>query len=380
MTIKTRQGLAGYLRPLASLRLAVVLLALVAVVLAIATIIESHSGPAVAQRTVYQAIRFDLLLLLLGVNVAAAAIVRWPWRLKQVGFITTHIAILTILGGCLTTHWLGTTGRMVLVEGQQDNHILQDAWVVQAAAHGPAGHAPAVQVPIAEPPDPGWSTTFDLAGSPYTMMVLQYLPNAEVQTQITEGADTDPAAVLVELSDPHADSRDPAAHIPQQWLLTDDKGQWAVNAPGFSLAAASRYAPPAASEPNGPAKGTLIATVDGKDYEADVEQALAGPVTLADGKASVRVIAYFEHATVGMANKLDRRPPAAGQPGRGRGTDARRQDRDTEDLREVRRYQRHARWGQGTDHQTVAAALRLGTDRHERRTRPATGQVGPLRR
>ena len=47
-----------------------------------------------------------------------------------------------------------------------------------------------------------------------------------------------------------------------------------------------------------------MATIDGHDYEIDVEQAMAAPVTVADGKASVRVSGYYERASVGMGNKL----------------------------------------------------------------------------
>jgi hypothetical protein len=98
------------------------------------------------------------------------------------------------------------------------------------------------------------------------------------------------------------------AHASQQWLLVDDKGSWAINAPGFSLVAATQYAPPAEAPAAGPAKGTLVATVDGHDYEIDVEQAMAAPVTFADGKATVHVTGYYEHASVGMGGKIQEDP------------------------------------------------------------------------
>jgi hypothetical protein len=308
MATKTTQGLDRWLQPLASLRLAVVLLGLLAAVLAVATIYESSYGTDAAQRHVYQAIWFDLLLLLLGVNVAAAAIIRWPWRLKQIGFVITHVAILMTLGGCLTTHWLGVTGRVVLTEGQQDTKVIQDGWVIQAAGHGMGSRGPAVQIPIDQPPRVDKAIAFEAAGQSYTLKILQYLPNAETQTLLVEGADKDPAAILIEMKQPSPAGMGDEMPPSQQWLLVDDKTQWAINTPGFSLVAASQYTPPVESAAAGPAKGTLVATIDGKDHEVDVEKALAAPVPVADGKATLRVINYYEHASVGMGGKIQDDP------------------------------------------------------------------------
>jgi hypothetical protein len=290
MAMKTSQGLDRWLQPLASLRLAVVLLGLLAAVLAATTFYESSYGTEAAQRHVYQAVWFDLLLQLLGINVAAAAIIRWPWRLKQVGFVITHVAILAILGGCLTTHWLGVTGRVVLTEGQQDAKVIQDGWVIQAVGHGMGSRGSAVQIPIDQPPRVDKTIAFESGGQSYTLHILQYLDNAETQTLLVEGADKDPAAILVELKQaPHAGMADEMPPS-QQWLLVDDKTQWAINTPGFSLVAASQYTPPTEPAAAGPAKGTLIATIDSRDYDIDVEKALAAPVPVADGKTETRKI------------------------------------------------------------------------------------------
>ena len=308
MATKTTQGLDRWLQPLASLRLAVVLLGLLAAVLAAATFYESSYGTDAAQRYFYKAIWFDLLLLLLGVNVAAAAIIRWPWRLRQAGFVITHVAILLTLGGCLTTNWFGITGRVVLIEGQQDAKVIQEGWVIQAAGHGMGSRGPAVQIPIDQPPRIDKTVPFEAAGESYALQIVRYLPNAEPQAQLVEGGDKDPAAVLVEMKQPPRDGTGDEIPPSQQWLLVDDKAQWAINAPGFSLLAASQYTPPAEPAAAGPAKGTLVATIDGQEHEVDVEKALAEPVPVGDGKTTLRVTNYFEHASVGMGGSLQDDP------------------------------------------------------------------------
>lgn len=305
MATGTRQSLNRVLRPLASLRLAVVVLGVLAAVLAGATIYESRYGSQAVQRDVYQAVWFDLLLVLLGVNVAAAAIIRWPWRLRQTGFVITHVGILVILGGCLTTRWMGVTGRVILAEGKQDSHIVQDDWVVEAAAHDGGEHAQA-QIAIAQPPKAGAVSDFEVGGKPYEMKILNYYPNAELRTQLVEAGGDLPAAALVELKMPEASMHAGAAadRSMTQWLAVDDRGEWSIRTPGFTLLAASQYTPPRAPTSQ-PGKGTIVVSVDGHEYEADVEQALAGPVMLGDGKTSVLVKGYYERAVVGPGGLAD---------------------------------------------------------------------------
>ncbi len=86
---------------LASVYLAVVLLLSLAFVLAWATFVESWYGTEAVHFAVYDASWFAALLALLGVNVLCAAIIRFPWRRYQTGFVITHAGILGLLVGCI---------------------------------------------------------------------------------------------------------------------------------------------------------------------------------------------------------------------------------------------------------------------------------------
>ena len=104
---------------LASLRLAVVVLVTLLVVLTVAMVYESEHGTPAVRRAVYSAPWFDGLLALLGVNVAAAALKRYPWRRDQIPFVVTHAGIITILiGSFVTRHW-GVDGTLALAEGEE---------------------------------------------------------------------------------------------------------------------------------------------------------------------------------------------------------------------------------------------------------------------
>jgi len=286
------------IRWLGSLRLAVVLLSVLAAVLAWATIYEAKYGSEAARRAVYGAKWFDAVLVLLAINVAASAIVRFPWRPRLAGFLITHASILLILGGCLTTRWLGVTGRLRLAEGQRSNLLTTGNWVI-ALLPEDSGESDDLQVPIGQQPKPGRTVTLNGFGRTLDVKVLRYLPDSEVKEELIAGEPDDPPAVLVELqSEGHRFSR---------WLLADDQGRWAMRSAGFSLMASRRYVPPKPTATM-PSKGTITATVAGKQYEVDVAEALAGPVPLADGKVTLQVKQYLERAFVDVDRKLKDSP------------------------------------------------------------------------
>ncbi len=297
----TSKQAKAVLQTLGSLRLAVIVLGTLAVVLAIATIIESKVSPAAARHFVYGSAWFSLVLLVLGINVAAAALTRWPWRARHIGFLITHAGILVILGGCLGTNRFGINGRLALQQGTQDNHIVLDDWVITAMTGSP-GQQRAAQIPIGQPPHLAAApAALDLPGRQYHLRLLQYLPDAEERAQVIDGSPQDPAAVLLEIQ--------AAGQSGQQWLLADDTGRWSIRTPGFTLAMFGDFSPQTA--PVG--KGTVVVTIDGQSRQIDVEQALAAPIDIGDGHTTLRVTEYYEHTRV-EGHKLYEDPTQPANP------------------------------------------------------------------
>ena len=74
-------------RFLASLKLAVTLIVLLAAVLAAATFVESDKGRDYARWYFYTQTWFVALLGMLGVNILSATLIRFPWKLRQFGFV-----------------------------------------------------------------------------------------------------------------------------------------------------------------------------------------------------------------------------------------------------------------------------------------------------
>ena len=86
----------GTLRFFGSMKLAVALIVILAAVLAWATFQEAARGREYAQWYVYHSRWFIGLLALLGVNILAATLVRFPWK-KRFGFVVTHAGLLVLL-------------------------------------------------------------------------------------------------------------------------------------------------------------------------------------------------------------------------------------------------------------------------------------------
>lgn len=108
-----------------SLKLAVVVLSLLAVAMAVGTFLESRDNARVAAQTVYRSWWFNGLLALLAVNVAAAALTRWPWKRKHVGFVITHAGIIILLGGCSAAFHYGTEGMMERRVGETPSNVVR---------------------------------------------------------------------------------------------------------------------------------------------------------------------------------------------------------------------------------------------------------------
>ncbi len=111
----------------ASVKLAVVLLAVLIVAAIAGTIYESSFDAKVARAYIYGAPWFNLWLILLGANLTVSALSRWPWRKHHVAFLITHLGIITLLVGSLIGRIWGTEGTITLFKGEPPtNRLLVD--------------------------------------------------------------------------------------------------------------------------------------------------------------------------------------------------------------------------------------------------------------
>jgi hypothetical protein len=110
---------------LSSLKLAVVLILLLACLLGVATFVEANYGTAAVAFLIYQTWFFAALLALLAVNIFCAASIRFPWKRHQTGFVITHVGLLTLLAGSAISD-RGSVNSQMLVFLGQSNHVAID--------------------------------------------------------------------------------------------------------------------------------------------------------------------------------------------------------------------------------------------------------------
>ena len=102
---------------LGSLKLALFLLATIAIACAVATFYESSFNAKIARAYIYKAPWFIFWLALLCINLFAVTLTRWPWQKKHTGFIITHYGIILLLIGAVIGSQLGFEGNVTLHKG-----------------------------------------------------------------------------------------------------------------------------------------------------------------------------------------------------------------------------------------------------------------------
>lgn len=181
----------------ASLRLGIILLVALGLSLAAGTFVESAHGADAAKLLVYHTPWFRLLLILLGLNLLASALDRWPWKQKHVGFLTTHLGIILILAGSLVSQAFAVEGQLAIAEGETGSRMtLSDPFVQVVSADG-AGRW---LYPLKPHPLP-WTGRSALKGNkpaPFKLILLKDYPKAKA-TQGARESETGAPALHVSL-------------------------------------------------------------------------------------------------------------------------------------------------------------------------------------
>ncbi len=114
---RRRSATWRFIHALGSLKLALLLLATIALACAIATFAESRFDTRVAQAYIYRAPWFLVWLGVLCANLFAVTLTRWPWQRQHLGFVVTHYGIITLLAGAIIGSRLGFEGNVTLHRG-----------------------------------------------------------------------------------------------------------------------------------------------------------------------------------------------------------------------------------------------------------------------
>ncbi|MCL4306273.1 cytochrome c biogenesis protein ResB [bacterium] len=106
-----------------SVKLTIVLLFLFAIAMGYGTWIETVYSNGAARILIYRTWWFDLMIVLLALNLIGCTLRRAPYSPHQYPWLLTHISLLLIMAGSLVTHRFGMQGQMVILEGETENRF-----------------------------------------------------------------------------------------------------------------------------------------------------------------------------------------------------------------------------------------------------------------
>ncbi|MEY2555334.1 MAG: hypothetical protein QOF93_478, partial [Verrucomicrobiota bacterium] len=162
-----------------SLKLAVVLLVVLIAGAIVGTLYESSFDAKVARSYVYGAPWFNAWLVLLGANLTASALSRWPWKKYHTAFLITHLGIITLLLGSLIGRIFGVEGTITLFKGEPPtNRLLVDQH--QLRVHDVDGIIKGYPAEfLHHPPDPQHPKDLGKLASGARLKIVGYAPAIE---------------------------------------------------------------------------------------------------------------------------------------------------------------------------------------------------------
>ncbi len=107
---------------LASMKLAVLIMAAFAALLTVGTLIESQYDAWVAKNWVYNTMWMYVIMTFLATSLIAVMVDRWPWKIRHLPFILAHVGILFILYGAMITLRYGVDGTLRLSSSGEAVH------------------------------------------------------------------------------------------------------------------------------------------------------------------------------------------------------------------------------------------------------------------
>jgi len=176
-----------------------ILLVILATSIAYATFIENDYGTQTARILVYNAGWFELLFLIIGINLIASIIVHKLFSRKKWTVFLFHIAFIIILAGAGSTRYFGFEGTMHIREGESSDFILSESTFIHiTASHNEEVVDVEEEVRFSGYTANRFSRHLDVGGKSLFIGDLQFMPSA-LESIAKEGSG-EPALALMAFS------------------------------------------------------------------------------------------------------------------------------------------------------------------------------------
>lgn len=170
----------------------VILLFFFALSIAAATFIENKHGTEVARELIYNALWFEILLLLMVINLIGNVFLYQIVNLKKLTVLLFHLGFIVIIAGAFITRYFGSEGLMHIREGDTTNQISSNKTSLQVNAElNGTQLKKTYEVEFGENRKNSFSTFFDLANRKINVECVAFRKN--VTETIVPDADGEPA-------------------------------------------------------------------------------------------------------------------------------------------------------------------------------------------
>jgi hypothetical protein len=229
----------------ASLKLAVILLAVLIIGAIAGTLYESSFDAKVARAYVYGAPWFNAWLIFLAANLTVSALSRWPWKKHHVAFLVTHLGIITLLAGSLIGRIWGIEGTITLFKGEPPtNRLLVDQHQLRVRdSDGIVKGYPAEF--IHRPPTPQKPWDLGLLAGGARLSIVDYAPAIEGKLNPKELSQGGVPAVHFTIATAMMGQK------LESWLMADDREHGSFNM-GLATIELKRGAAPAVASGDPP--------------------------------------------------------------------------------------------------------------------------------
>ncbi|NOX45389.1 MAG: cytochrome c biogenesis protein CcsA [Chlorobi bacterium] len=123
-----------------SMQLTGILLMLFAIVIGFATFVENDFGPETSKYLIYNSLWFEIMLLLLAINLTGNIFRYKMYELKKWPMFLFHISFLVIFIGAALTRYVGFEGMMHIRQGAQSSEMTSDKTYVEVNATDGTNH------------------------------------------------------------------------------------------------------------------------------------------------------------------------------------------------------------------------------------------------
>ncbi|MEA1891167.1 MAG: cytochrome c biogenesis protein CcsA [Campylobacterota bacterium] len=186
-----------FLSLIGSMKTMAILMSIFAFAIGYATFIENDYGTMTAKADVYNARWFEILLLLLTINLSLNIYNYKMYTIKKAPIFIFHVSFIIIIVGAAVTRYIGYEGTMHIREGQSASTMIStDTYFMVDAKVGDERVSASQSLYLSKRTRNSISSSLSIAGKKVSVELIEYIPDA-VETIVENESGIAAASMMV---------------------------------------------------------------------------------------------------------------------------------------------------------------------------------------